>query len=157
MRRVAGRAAQAIGRLMQVCLLELVGLIAVAGQASIHRIGLQKARRLACVWIVAGNAISLRSRMRHLGFVYLLRLIAVAGDAQCLRIGLRQDNLAVLRGLMAALAGTHREWRMCESLQQLGRARLVGVMTLHTVGTAERLPLVRLLQAGVLGIVAIDA
>src|ERR1035437_6841586 len=66
MRFVADRAALAKRRLMQLRLLELLSLFAMAGKAGIHRIRLQEARRPSGVRIVAGNAFSLCARMLHL-------------------------------------------------------------------------------------------
>ena len=56
-------------RLMQRVLLSLLGLIAVASQADIDRVGLGQSRLPARVWIVAVGAISRGSRVRHLRLV----------------------------------------------------------------------------------------
>src|SRR5215469_11906230 len=114
MRLVARRAAQPERRLMQMRLLELLRLIAVAGQASVDRVRLNESRRLAGMRIVAGHAIALRARMLHFGLVDLFGLVAMAGNAQRFGIGLRQHHLAVLRGSMTAVASSHRKRRMGE-------------------------------------------
>lgn len=105
---------------MQMRLLELLRLIAVARQAGVHRIGLNEARRLAGMRVMADSAIALRARMRHFRFLDLCGLLAMAGHAQRLHIRLRQDHLAIFRRLMAGLARSHCKWRMGERLHQVG-------------------------------------
>src|SRR5690349_14002791 len=58
---------------------------------------------------------------------------------------------------MTGVARAHCERRMCEGLNQLGRTRLMGIMALNAVGSAERLPLVRLEQVRVFRVMAVDA
>ena len=142
---------------MQVRLLHLLRLLAVAGQACIDRIRLQESRRLAGMRIVAGDAFALRARMLHLRLLNLLRLLAVAGNAEGLGVGLRQHDLAVLGRRVAGVAASAGERRMRERLHQLGLRRLVRIVALHAIGGGERLALVRLDQARILGIVAIEA
>jgi len=96
-RLMADGTALSEGRLMQVRFLELLGLVAVAGQAGIHRIGLDEARRLAGVRLWQATH-SPAPRMLHLSLLDLLRLFGVAGHAERLRIRLRQDDFAVLAG-----------------------------------------------------------
>ena len=156
-RLVAGGTALSEGRLMQMRFLELVSLLAVAGQAGIDRIGLDEARSLAGVRIVAGDAFSLRAGMLHLRLLDLLSLLGVASHAERLGIGLRQHDLAVLRRLVADVAGAAGERRMRELLHQLRLRRLVRIVTLNAIGGGERLPLVRLDQAGIFHVVAVDA
>ena len=86
-RLMAGCASLPKSRLVQVCLLELLGLIGMAGQAGAHRVRLEEAWSLAGVGVVAGDAFSLRSGMRHLGLINLLDLVAVAGRTKGSRIG----------------------------------------------------------------------
>src|SRR4029077_18239154 len=88
-------------RLVQVRLLELIGLVGVAGQASAGRVGLQESRSAPGVRIVTGEALSLCARMRHPGFFDFLGLISVAGDAQRLAVRVRQDNFSVFRWRVA--------------------------------------------------------
>ena len=57
---------------------------------------------------------------------------------------------------MARLARSHREWRMRECLNELGRVRLMRIVTLHAVRSRERLALMRLDQRGVFRVVAIE-
>ena len=142
---------------MQVRLLELVSLIAVAGQAGIDRIRLDEARRLAGVRIVAGDAFALRPRMLHFRLLDLLGLFGVTCHAQRLGIRLRQDDFAVLCRLMAGVARATGEGRMGELLHQLRLRRLVRIVTLNAIGCGEWLSLVRLDQAGIFHIVAVDA
>ena len=156
-RLVAGGAALAERRLVQVRLLHLLRLLTVAGQAGVNRIGLQEARRLSGVRIVAGDAFALRARMLHLRLLDLLCLLAVAGNAEGLGVALGQHDLAVLGRRVTGVAAPAGERRMRERLHQLGLRRLVRIVALHAVGGGERLPLVRLDQARVLGIVAIEA
>src|SRR5690242_6795724 len=124
-RFVAGGAAQTKCRLMQVRLFELCGLVAVAAQAGIDRIGLYEAWRLAGVRIVASDTFALGTRMRHFCLIDFFSLLGMAGDAECLGVGLRQHDFTVCRGLVAAVASVHRERRMSESPDEFGRARLV--------------------------------
>ena len=73
--------------LMKMRLLELIGLVGMAGQTSADRIRLQEAGRLAGMRIMASYAFSLSSGMLHLGLLDLFCLIAVAGSAERLRVG----------------------------------------------------------------------
>ena len=58
MRLVAGGASLRERRLVQVCLLHLIGLVAMARQARRHGIRLQEARSFSSVWVVARSAIA---------------------------------------------------------------------------------------------------
>ena len=73
---VTGRTAQSKRGLVQVRLLKLLGLLAVAGKTSGDGIGLQKSRRLSGMWIVAGNAIALRAWMLHFRLFDFLCLLS---------------------------------------------------------------------------------
>ena len=86
-RLVAGCTTQAESRLMQVRLLELLSLVTVARQTGIHGIGLNEARGLAGMRIVAGDAFALRSGMLNFRLFNFLRLLAVAANAE--RLGIR--------------------------------------------------------------------
>ena len=154
---MADRAALFKRWLVDVLFLVLLGLIRVAGEARIHRIRLHKSRGLARMRIVAVGAIARRARMLHFGRSNLFRLLIVAGDAQVFRAGCRQNHLASHSRLMAALAHLVFEWIVRERLQQLGRPGLVRIMALNAIRSGKWLILVRLLQARVFGIVAIDA
>src|SRR5580698_8616513 len=125
-------------------LLALFRLIAVAGQAGTDWIGLHKSRRVAGVRIVAVRAISRRSRMLHFRFSNLLGLVSVTGDAEFLRRRLRQNNFSVFGGRMARIAGLLSEGRMEEFRHQLGRCRLMRVVTGQAIRRAEGLILMRL-------------
>src|SRR5208283_475083 len=154
---VARRAALAKRRLMQVCLLHLLRLFTMATDASRNRVRLQEARRPSGVRVVAGNAFPLGARMLHLRFLDLLRLLAVASNAECLAVALREHHLAVLSCCMTGVATLALKRWMGELLHQLCLRRLVRIVALHAIGGGERLPLMCLDQACVLGIVAIDA
>ena len=80
-RFVTGSTTQSKHRLMQMRLLKLVSLFAVACQASIDGIGLNETGRLAGMRIVAGNAFALRARMLNFRLFDLLAFVAVAGQA----------------------------------------------------------------------------
>ena len=142
---------------MQMRLLALLRLIAVAGQACADRIGLHKSRRVAGVRIVTVGAISRRARMLYFCFLDLLGLVGVAGDAEIFRRGLRQDDFAVFGRRVARVAGFLRERGMEEPRHQLGRCRLMRIVTGQAIRRAEGLVLMRLLQRGVFHVVAIQA
>src|SRR5450759_2956319 len=129
---------------MEMRLLELVGLVAMAAQAGADRVRLQEARGLAGVRVVTSDAFSLGSGMRHLGLVNLLDLVAVTGRAQCFCVGVGQDNFAVFRGRVADLASFVRKWRMAKFLQQLRLRRLVRIVALGAARGRKGLPLVSL-------------
>src|SRR5271165_6628085 len=141
---MTSRAARLVCGGMQMRLLSLVGLVGMAGQAGVHRIRLHKARRLSRMGIVASDTFALRPGMLHLCAVNLLGLLVMAGDAERLGVRLCQHHLAVFGRLVAGIAGLVRKRRMGKLLHQLGLRRLVRVVTLHAVGSAERLALVRL-------------
>src|ERR1039457_3076953 len=157
MRFVTRRAALFEGGLVQVCLLELVSLLTVAGEASRNRVRLQEPRCPSGMRIMAGNAFALCARMLHLGLLDLLCLFAVTSYAEGLGVALRQHDFAVFCGRVTGIATLALEGRMRELLHQLGLRRLVRVVALHAIGGGERLPLMRLDQARVLGIMAIEA
>ena len=141
---VAGRASLSESGLMEMRLLELVGLVAMAGQASADRVRLQEARGFAGVRVVASDAFSLGSGMRHLGLIDLLNLVAVAGGAQRFRVGIGEDNFAVFRGRVADFAGLVGKWRMGKFLQQLRLRGLVRIVALGAGSGSKGLPLVSL-------------
>src|SRR5664279_996284 len=105
--------------LMQVRLLHLLRLLAVARQACINRIRLYEPRCLSSMRIVANRAITLRARMLYLRLLDLFCLLGMAAYANSPHIGLRQDNLAVLWRRMAGLATLGLERRVREGLHQL--------------------------------------
>ena len=76
---MAGGATLGPGRLMQVRLLHLIGLIAVAGQAGIDWIWLYEARALAAMRVVARDAFARSARMLHFRRLDLFALIFVTG------------------------------------------------------------------------------
>jgi len=140
---------------MQVRLLHLVTLFGVAGEACVHRIGLNESRSRTRMWIMAGRAIALRSGMLHFGFFNLLGLLAMAGDANCFWFGLGEDDLAVLCRQVAGIAGSGFEGGMGEFLHQVGLRRLERLVALDTVGSGERLSLMGLHQVGRSRVVAV--
>jgi hypothetical protein len=154
---VAGGASLLERRLVNVLLFMLLGLIGVAAEASVHRIRLHESRSLARVRIVTVRAISGCAGMLNLRRRDLLYLVIVAGNAEFLRARLRQNDLAILGGLMAALAHLVFERVVRERLQQLGRLRLVRIVALNAVRACERLVLMSLLQVCVLRVMAIEA
>jgi hypothetical protein len=95
--------------------------------------------------------------MRHLRLLNLFRLIAVAGHTKRFHVGLRQNDFAVLGRGMAQVARLVGEWRMQELPHQLGRCRLMRIVATGAIRRGERLIVMRLLQAGVLHVVTIDA
>jgi len=97
-RRVAGGAALFEGRLVQVFLLKLLGLVRVADQTPPQRgRAAEKPGDLpACG--VAIRAVACRSRMLHLAAAICFRHIFVAHHAQGLHILLRQHHLPSLAG-----------------------------------------------------------
>ncbi len=105
MRLVTGCASRFKRRLVQVRLLHLFRLIAMAGQASGHRIRLHETRRFAGMRIVAVGAIALRSRMLHFRVLDLLGLVGVAGDAE--RLGVRLASVRLCRLSPAAWQVSH--------------------------------------------------
>src|SRR6516164_7783147 len=115
-RRVASCATLHVCRLMKYGLLHLLSLIAVASEARFHGIRLQEARRLSCMRVMACDAVALRARVLHLCRFDLLGLLVVTAHTESARIGVGQDNLAVLRRLMAAVAYLAVERRMQECL-----------------------------------------
>jgi len=58
---------------------------------------------------------------------------------------------------MAGVARATGEWRVGKLLHQLRLCRLVRIVTLNAICGGEWLPLVRLDQAGIFHIVAVDA
>src|SRR5215469_16134059 len=104
MRLVARCAALLECRLVQVRLLELLGLIGVASQTCTYGIGLYESGRLAGMRVVACGAIALGPWMLHLGFLDFFCLLSMAGHADGFCFALRQDDFAILCRLMACVA-----------------------------------------------------
>ena len=129
----------------------------MASEARVYGIGLNEARRFAGMRIVAYGAVALRAGMLHFCLFDLLGFVAVAAHTERLGIGLREDDLAILRGLVAGVARAHFKRRMSKRLHQMKLPRLMGIVTLHAIGGAERLSLVRLDQVFVFGVMAIEA
>lgn len=107
--------------------------------------------------IVAVGAIARRSRMRHLRAFNLLGFFVVAGHAERLRVGLRKHHFAVLRGSVAGVARLVRERRMQELPHQLRCVGLVRVVAARAIRGRKGLVVMRLLQTGVLDVVAVHA
>jgi len=155
-RLVADRASLVECRLMQHGFLHLFSLIAVAGEAGFHWIRLQESGRLSSMWVMASDAIALRAGMLHLRRFDLLRLLIVAAHAERAAVGGGENNLAILRGKMAAIAHLTVEGRVQERLHQLRFRRFVRIVALQTVRRFERLILMCLLQASIFRVVALD-
>ena len=94
--------------------------------------------------------------MLHLGRVDQLGLVVVAGNANRLGVLLCQHDFSVFGRSVAGVAALVGKRRVHELCHQLGRGRLVRIVALDAVGRGERLILVSLLQAFILGIVAIQ-
>ncbi len=156
-RLMASGAALLKCRLVQVLFLVLFGLLGVAAQADIHRIGLRESGRTASMGIVAIGAFTHRTRVLNLGLLDLLGLLGVTGNAKRLGIGLRQHNLAVLRRGMAGVTLSAGKGRVRELRHQLWLSGLVRIVAGEAVGLVDRLVLMRFANGCVLRIVAVDA
>src|SRR5581483_2870634 len=156
-RLMAGGAALRPGWLMQVSLLHLVCLIAVAGQAGVDWIRLNESRALPAMRIVAGDAFARGARMLYLRGLDLLGLIFVTGQAKSAAVTIGQDDLALLRGLVTAVAHLVLERVVQECLHQLRFRGLVRVVALQTIRGSERLPLVSLQEGFIFRVMALDA
>src|SRR5208337_2916521 len=154
---MAGCASLFESRLMEMRLLELVSLVAVAGQTGADRIRLQEARTFAGMGVVTSHAFSLGPGMRNFGLVDFVRLIAVTGRAERSSIGVGQDNLSVFRRGVAGIAGLLGKRRMGKFLHQLGQRRLVRIVALRASGRGKGLSLVSLDEGGVFDVVAVHA
>lgn len=153
MRVVAGRAALLKSRLVENFLVSLFGLIDVTIQADVHGVGLGKSAGLSGMRVVAVGAIALSSRVLELRLLNLVGLFGMTPDANIFDLRLGQNDFSVLGRLMTDFAQLLAEGRMHESLHQLGLEGLVGIVTGHAIGFAEGLPIVRLDQACVAGVV----
>ena len=155
-RRVTGGASLHKGGLMVHRLLAQVVEVAVTSQADGDRIGLRQSRLVAGVRAMAIGAIARRAGMWHFGRLDQLGLVVMAGYAQGLGVGLRQHYFSVFCRRVAGVAAIHRERCMHELIHQLGKRRLVRIMTLQTVGRGEGLVLMSFLQVCVLCIMAVQ-
>lgn len=156
-RLVAGCASLLEGRLVQMRFLELVSLVAMARKTCAYGIGLQESRALAGMRVMARNAVALGAWMLHLGAFDLLGLLVMAGDANCLCVRIRENDFAVFRRLMTAVAGVACERHVGKLLHQLRLRRLVRIMTLGARRGRKWLSVVRLDQLFVLRVVTIQA
>jgi len=109
------------------------------------------------VGAVAIGAIAHGSGMGHLRRFNLLGFVVVAGDAEGFGVWLGEDDFPVFGGSVAHFAASRLIGRVLEFDHELGRCRLVGVVALHAIGGCEGLTLMRFLQVGVLGVVAVEA
>ena len=157
MRSVAGGAAEAENRLVVNGLLAFIGHVGMATQANAYRVGLGQAGLVAGMRTVTIGAVASRPGMRHLGVVDQLGLVVVAGYTQRLDVRLCKHHFAVFGRCMARIAAARLKWSVLELRHQLGLVRLVRIVALNTVGRAEGLIVMRLLQVGILGIVAVNA
>src|SRR5512146_1607715 len=78
MRRVAGCATLLERRLVKKFLLMLLGLIRMAGETGVYRVGLDESRRLSGMWVVASDAFAHRAGVLNFGRLNLIRLFVVA-------------------------------------------------------------------------------
>ena len=154
---VASGAALHKRRLVMHLFLRQVRDVHMATQANLHAIGFRQSRELACVGIVAIRAISRSTGVLHFRSFNLLGFLVVARDAERLRVRLCQHDLPIFCRCMADFALLVCKWWMRKLGQKLWHGGLVRVMALHAVGGAKRLVLMRLLQAFVFGVVAVDA
>jgi len=94
--------------------------------------------------------------MLNFGFLNLLYLFGVAGHAYCLRVGLGQNDLAVFRRGVAAVAHLVLEGVVHKCLHQLWLRRLMWIVALNGIRVAEGLTVVRLDQVRVFGVMTIQ-
>ena len=154
---VASGAGLLEGRLVVDGLLSQIFDVGMAAGADGDSIGLRQAGLRGGVWAVAVRAVAGGAGMRELGGLDLLALFVVAGEAEGLGVGLSKDDLSVLGGRVTHLAAAGLKWGVLELAHQLGLGRLVRVMALEAVDGGEGLILMGLLEAFVLGVVALDA
>ncbi len=157
MRLVTSGASLLERRLVVNCFLSQICNVAVAGQAGIDRIGLDKSWGLASVRIMARGAITLRPGMLHFGLLNFFCLVTVAGNAYSFRVRLCQDDLTVLRRRVAGVALSTRKGWMRVGLHQLWLGRLMGIVALYAVRGGERLSLMRFDQVRRTRVVAVEA
>ena len=129
----------------------------MAAETDVDGIGLRQPRIGASVRIVAVGAIAGSAGVLHFCGVDQLGLVVVACDANFFCGGLSEDDLPIFGSGMAHVAALVGEGRMHELCHQLGRRGLVRIMAAQAVGGGERLTLMRLLKAGGLGIVTVQA
>src|ERR1019366_3474748 len=153
---VTGRASLLEGGLMQEMLFALLGLVGVATQADVHGVRPGQPRLPAGMRIVAIGAVPGRSRMRHFCLINFFCLLAVAGHTERFRIGLREHHFSVLGRSMAKITGLVCERRMQELPHQFRGGRLMGIVATGAVRRRKGLIVMRLLQACVLGVVAVE-
>ena len=158
-RLVASGTALPEGRLVQVFLIALLGLIAVAADTSIDRVRLRQSWLSARVGIVTRCAIARRARMLNLRFLDLLRFIRVAGQAELFRRSCVQHHLSILRRLVTGGAGGLPGFkrRMHEHRLQLRPGGLVRIVAGQAIGGRKGLPLMSLDQLGIVCIMTIPA
>ncbi len=107
--------------------------------------------------VVTGRAVTQCARMLNFRLFHLLGLLGMACHAERPAIGVGQDDLAVFGSLVAAVAHLVFERIVQEGLHQFRSCRLVRVVTLNAIRATEWLPIVRLDQAFVFAVVAIQA
>lgn len=156
MRLVADAASLPEDRLMMHRFLLQIGDFAVAietdGYAgALRQAGLAAGMRAVTVGAFAGSA----GMLNFCGF-NLLGFVIVASDTEGFRVALGEDNFAVFRGSVADVALLIGEGRMGKLRHQLGSGGLMRIVASDAIGLFEWLILVRLLQIGIAGIVAIE-
>jgi hypothetical protein len=152
---MAGRTTLLESRLVHMGFLALLRYVAVTTKANVNRRGLGQARRLAGMGVVAVGTIAGCARMLNFRAVNLLRFILMTGEAKLLGASPGQDYSSILCRRMTGVTRLRFEGRMLENLHQLRRLRLVRVVASQAIGRGKGLIVVRLGQAGVLGIMAI--
>jgi hypothetical protein len=156
-RIVASRAALLKSGLMENFLVSLFRLIDVTIQADVHRVGLGKCARLSGMRIVAVGAIALSTGMLELRLLNLFGLLGMTSDTDVFDLRLGENHFPILRRLVTDFTQLLAEGRVHESLHELRLEGLVGIVTGHAIGFAEGLPVVRLDQASVAGVVTLKA
>src|SRR5215469_15930836 len=157
MRFMAGSTTLFECRLMQIRLLALFGLIAVAFETDAYRIALRQSGVGARMRAMAIGAIALCSRMLNLCLRDQLSFVGMAGDTKIFYVRLSKNDLAIFRRSMAGGARLLGKRGMEKPCHQLGRRGLMRVMAAGAVRCREGLILMCLLEGLILGVVAIQA
>jgi len=158
MRFMADRTPLLECRLMQMRLLELIGLIGMTAKTDVDSIRLGQSRLRTGMWIVAVSAVASGSRMLNLCLLDQLSLVGVASDTKVLHVGLRQHHFAILRRRVTRCAAVFvGKRRMNDLRHQLRRSGLMWIVALEAIRRTKRLSLMRLDERFILHVMAIDA
>src|SRR5215472_12793460 len=144
-------------RLMQIRLLALFGLIAVAFQADAYRIALRQSGVGTRMRAMAIGAIARCSRVLDPCLRDQLSFVGMAGNTKIFYVRLSKNDLAIFRRSVAGGARLLGKRGMEKPCHQPGRRGLVRVMAAGAVRCREGLILMCLLERCVLGVVAIQA